>query len=562
MASSRSDYNIHIRAKDNYSKVMLKATLALAAIGVGMSKAIELANEQEAAEKKLETALGHTSQALLDQASALQKVSVFGDETIIKAQALIAAFVKDEEQIKAATKATLDLASAKGFDLVTAADLVSKTLGSSTNALTRYGIEVKGAVGSTERLTSLTGNINKVFGGQALSEIETFGGATKQVSNAMGDVLEQIGFLVTKSPAVIKSLKGVLTVFEEIASAMAVSDEKDRFDLHSENIRVLEGRLQSLKSMKNTDGVLDRQLLQAQQRIDSANLLFIETTKKVAVANRAVNVTKEKKIELTVAEVAAQTAAQKQMQTLLDSKGPGVKGVEGPDGGLAPEAVAQAQRLIELQTFHDNKMAMLAQQGATEEQMKIAFLARELDLEKQKEEQIKSLKKNALTHTAGFFNSLGAIASASGKKGQKTAIKMARAENAVNTAKAAMAAFSSLASIPIVGPALGAAAFVAAIARGKQQDSAIRSGSAGAGGGSISATAPSGGGGSPGNIPSVSAAGVDNNNAPKGNFTLNVDIKNLTGEVPPELEETLVEVLRSAVKRGFTLPSELIEDPN
>ena len=111
--------------------------------------------------------MGRTSQALLDQASALQSVTTFGDENIIQAQALIAAFTDDEEAIKRATEATLDLAAAKGMDLFAAADLVAKTLGSSTNALSRYGIEVVGAVGSTERLNSLTGNLAETFGGQA-----------------------------------------------------------------------------------------------------------------------------------------------------------------------------------------------------------------------------------------------------------------------------------------------------------------------------------------------------------------------------------------------------------
>ena len=116
----------------------------------GMKNAIDLAGKQELAEKKLEASLGRTSQALLNQARALQQVSTFGDEAIIEAQALIAAFVDDEEADKAATVATLDLAAAKGMDLTVAADLVSKTLGSSTNALSRYGIQVEGAVGSTE----------------------------------------------------------------------------------------------------------------------------------------------------------------------------------------------------------------------------------------------------------------------------------------------------------------------------------------------------------------------------------------------------------------------------
>ena len=129
--------------------------------------------EQELAEKKLETALGFTSTALHNQASALQQTTTFGDEAIISAQALLGAFIKDEEQLKKATVATLDLASAKGMDLSSAADLVGKSLGSSTNSLSRYGIEVEGAVGSTKRLDTLTQNIAKTFGGQARAEAET-----------------------------------------------------------------------------------------------------------------------------------------------------------------------------------------------------------------------------------------------------------------------------------------------------------------------------------------------------------------------------------------------------
>ena len=163
------------------------AFLGAGALVAGIKRATDAFGEQELAEKKLEASLGRTSQALLDQAAALQQVSVFGDETIISAQALIGAFVKDEEQIKLATKATLDLAAAKGMDLVVAADLVSKTLGSSTNALSRYGIEVTGAVGSTERLESLTGNLAEVFGGQALAQSETMTGSLQQMSNAVGD---------------------------------------------------------------------------------------------------------------------------------------------------------------------------------------------------------------------------------------------------------------------------------------------------------------------------------------------------------------------------------------
>ena len=162
----------------------------------GLSTSVRIAGEQEQAEKRLSTALGHTSKALLDQASALQKVTTFGDESIIGVQASIAAFVDSEEQIKKATEATLDMAVAMGMDLKSAGDLIAKTLGSSTNALSRYGIQVEGAVGSTERLESLTSSVAKLFGGQAKAQANTYAGSVEQMKNSLGDMAEDMGKIV------------------------------------------------------------------------------------------------------------------------------------------------------------------------------------------------------------------------------------------------------------------------------------------------------------------------------------------------------------------------------
>jgi len=176
----------------------------------GFSSVITLAGEQEQAEKKLEVALGKTSQSLLNQATALQKMTAFGDEAIIGVQASIGAFIKNEEQIKKATEATLDIAVAMGMDLKSAGDLVAKTLGSSTNAMSRYGIEVTGAVGSTERLESLTGNVARLFGGQASAEAETLTGKIEQMKNAIGDAGEALGAVL--APAIV-GIANVVTSF-------------------------------------------------------------------------------------------------------------------------------------------------------------------------------------------------------------------------------------------------------------------------------------------------------------------------------------------------------------
>jgi len=189
----------------------------------GLNKVITLAGFQEQAEKRLEVALGGVNKALLAQASALQQVTTFGDEAIIGVQASIAAFTTSEEQIAAATEATLDMAVALGIDLKSAGDLVAKTLGSTTNALTRYGVTVTGAVGSTQRLNTLTEGIAKLWGGQAAAAAQTMTGQIEQMKNSLGDLGESIGTLI--APAVIFLAKDIKALSDALQGLKKTTDE-------------------------------------------------------------------------------------------------------------------------------------------------------------------------------------------------------------------------------------------------------------------------------------------------------------------------------------------------
>ncbi len=213
----------------------------------GFSTVIRLAGEQEQAEKKLEVALGKTSTALLNHASALQKMTAFGDEAIIGVQASLAAFIKDEEQIKKATEATLDMAVAMGMDLKAAGDLVAKTLGSSTNAMSRYGIQVEGAVGSTERLESLTNNVATLFGGQASAQAETMAGALSQAGNSAGDLAEAIGERL--SPLTKVLAENFTDVVEQLTALVTQKDIEFIGPIFSEADSALLDFRESLKEM-------------------------------------------------------------------------------------------------------------------------------------------------------------------------------------------------------------------------------------------------------------------------------------------------------------------------
>tara|TARA_R110002012_G_scaffold5094_6_gene23162 strand:- start:995 stop:2647 length:1653 start_codon:yes stop_codon:yes gene_type:complete len=191
----------------------------------GIKQSINLFAEQELAEVKLRKSLGSSINTLQKYASSLQQVTNFGDELIMQGMAQLAFFIKDEKQLKIATKATLDLAAAKGMDLVQAADLVAKSVGSSTNALSRYGIAAEGAVGSEERLLSITDEISNLFGGQAEATTESLSGKIDQMKNAFGDLQEVMG---AKLAPIVQSM---VVGFTDLIS-VNLSDElkKERFE--------------------------------------------------------------------------------------------------------------------------------------------------------------------------------------------------------------------------------------------------------------------------------------------------------------------------------------------
>lgn len=151
--------------------------------------------KQQEAVTALTTALGKQSIALERQASVLQSKTKFGDEEIIQGQSYLAMLGLTERQIKDVTPLILDFAAAKKMDLKTASDLVAKSIGSETNALKRYGIDIEGAAGSQERLESAMNSLNNAFGGQAEAIAKVDGGLT-QFKNAIDDSKEIVGELV------------------------------------------------------------------------------------------------------------------------------------------------------------------------------------------------------------------------------------------------------------------------------------------------------------------------------------------------------------------------------
>jgi len=178
---------------------------------------------QQKAEAKLLTALkgrADIQKRLIKQAQTLQKTTLFGDEQTIEAQAFLASMSLSEDAIIRLTPLVQDLATKMGGDLKGAADLIAKSVGSSTNALSRYGITISGAVGSTERLESAIKGLNTQVGGQSEAAAKAGIGAITQLGNAFGDLQETIGELIVgDSGGLVKWLTDAVTHMDRLTKS-------------------------------------------------------------------------------------------------------------------------------------------------------------------------------------------------------------------------------------------------------------------------------------------------------------------------------------------------------
>lgn len=204
------------KARDQINKIGLAAGAMAAALTFAGLKAAKAAGIQEEAELTLAQAMKQagtfTEEAYrhnLEYASSLQKMTTYGDEAILGVQKMLTNFGVEGEMLDQLTKATLDLAAAKGMDLKAAADLVAKSVGSSTNALSRYGITVEGTVGSTERAEMAVQNITALFGGAAQAKAKTYLGQVEQLRNRWGDFVERIG--VNVIPVILQLINIIST---------------------------------------------------------------------------------------------------------------------------------------------------------------------------------------------------------------------------------------------------------------------------------------------------------------------------------------------------------------
>lgn len=207
-------------------KIVGAALTGFAAAGVGlMVNLTKAAAENELAQLELAGAMKkagtYTEEAFrhaVDYAGALQKITTFTDEEIMSAQKLMTNFGIEGVMLDKLTEATLDFATAKGIGLVSASFLVAKSVGSSTNALAKYGIEITGAKGSTTRMEHALDGITKLFGGAATTKAKSFTGKVEIMRHRIDELKERIGaYLIPVIEKMLKRVDKAIDYFEKLS---------------------------------------------------------------------------------------------------------------------------------------------------------------------------------------------------------------------------------------------------------------------------------------------------------------------------------------------------------
>lgn len=187
----------------------LKLTAPLTALG---AVAITNADTQVQAEARLLNALdgrAEVQERLLRQASEIQSRTVIGDETIIQQQAYLASLGLTEQQIRDTTEASVQLAAATGMSLDTAVKNLAKTFGGMTGRLGESIPQLKELTKEQLQNGEAVRYVLDNYKGYAETAAKKGLGSMKQLQNAWGDFLEQVGAAMMP---VVQKIAGMLQV--------------------------------------------------------------------------------------------------------------------------------------------------------------------------------------------------------------------------------------------------------------------------------------------------------------------------------------------------------------
>lgn len=402
-------------------------------------------------------AVGYTAQGAMKQAqdfaTKMQNLTGIADEAFLNAQRLLANYGVVGTKAQEAVQAAYALSIGRSMDFASAMDLVAKAAAGQTSALTRHGIVLKENVAEGEKFDAVLAQINERFGATAQAAMGDTITKTNALAQAWGDFKEQVGAGLNEGLApILGALSTGVNILNKGFKALSVS-WGFTFDAIFTGIQAIktgfialgEGALKSLtpivkvvsylpgvgKGIKEAfDSAVESMETMRSNATEQTKILWQMHTPLSSMFETEKAITEEQKarLDLQAEEINSRVANEKAAQEQLTE--------------AVKEGVAERQEILNQ-----------AKEEEYKQETDFAFLKRELGLTEKKQ------TKSNLENITGILRQ--------GSKEQMAVQKaQGMAQAAISTYQAANSAYSALAGIPVVGPALGAAAAAAAIAYG------------------------------------------------------------------------------------------------
>lgn len=284
MAKNNGEATLLLKIKEQGAEILdklkgsyLGLTAAVTALATAIGFSIKNYSEAEEASNKLSLAIKNqglnvdtVKRQYTELAEVLEKKSVYDGDELVAALAIGQAMAGKIRLTDELIKATVDYASATGTDLNSAFEKVGKSIGTTTNAFRREGIEISESASASEKMAQITDVLNSKFEGQAELMSKSANGAIKQFWVSLGNLSEVLGGFL--SPAVIattRALTGLINGFRELVQGRFVLNLSEQitkayyaFDLFVEKaalgVRALAGLAkQAFGAMRLDKGMIE-----------------------------------------------------------------------------------------------------------------------------------------------------------------------------------------------------------------------------------------------------------------------------------------------------------------
>lgn len=448
---------------DNMAVGIGKAVAAFAAIkGVidFFASSVQAANENARAVNTLAAAynaVGYTAEGAMKQAqqfaSKMQSMTGIADEAFLNAQRLLANYGVVGTKAQEAVQAAYALSIGRSIDFGTAMDIVSKAAAGQTQTLARYGIQIDKNTESGAKFDAVLAQINERFGATAQAAMGDSTTKLNALKESWGDFKEQVGAglndgLVPAVDFLTKAVGWLNQAFKSLGSVFGIVFDQAMIGVKQFEVGLVttgEYALEAFQPLVNLMSYLPGVGNTIKEAYAGALGSLEQTGNSLQVQIEALQ---EMRTPLS-AIWETEKAITEEQQTRLDLQ------AEEINNRVANEQAAQEQLTEVVRQGVEERKQLQDEANAEETQKKTDLFGLSALLNKQ-ETQDKKKTFNDITNMLR-----------SGSKEQMAVQKaQGMAQAAISAYQAANSAYAALAPIPIIGPALGAAAAAAAIAYG------------------------------------------------------------------------------------------------